>query len=132
MHRLSRRAPASCPRLPDLALTLGAGLDGCASGQLELRARVTNLGALGVPTGVEVSFYEGADAAGTLLCTAVTVAPLLPGQSPIVRLVVDAPTSDTDDFATAATAAGGAGTIAECNELNNGDNLTEAGCLIVD
>ncbi len=117
---------------PDLALTLSAGLDACGNGQLELRARVTNLGALGVPMGVVVSFYEGNDATGTLLGTGATTAPLLPGQSAIVRLLVPAPAADTNYYAVVDTAGGGAGVIAECDETNNGDGLTEAGCLVVD
>ncbi len=117
---------------PDLAITLAAGLDACASGQLQLRARVTNLGALGVPMGVEVSFYQGTDATGTLLGTAATTAPLLPGQSAVVSIAVPAPEDDTDYYAVVDTGGGGAGAVAECDETNNGDGLTEAGCLIVD
>jgi hypothetical protein len=116
---------------PDLAVTLSAGLDACETGELELRARVTNLGALGVPQGVEVTFYEGTDATGTLLGTGVTVAPLLPGQSEVVRLTVPAPISDTDYFVAVDTAGGG-GNVIECDETNNGDTLTEAGCIEVD
>ncbi len=115
---------------PDLGITVSAGLDACVDGELELRARVTNLGALGVPMGVEVSFYRGTDATGTLLGTGATTAPLLPGQSTIVRLTIPAPGSDTDYFAAVDTATG-AGVVVECDESNNGDGLTEAGCLIV-
>jgi hypothetical protein len=61
-----------------------------------------------------------------------TIAPLLPGQSAIVRLTVPAPDEDTDYYAVVDTAGGGAGAVAECDEANNGDGLTEAGCLIVD
>jgi hypothetical protein len=116
---------------PDLAITLSAGLDACAENQLDLRARVTNLGALGVPMGIEISFYQGVAATGTLLGTAVTTAPLLPGQSTVLHLAIPAPTADTDYFAAADTGASGAGVVAECDETNNGDGLTEAGCLIV-
>ena len=39
---------------------------------------------------------------------------------------------DTDYYAVVDTGGGGAGAVAECDETNNGDGLTEAGCLIVD
>ncbi len=117
---------------PDLALDLSAGLAVCGIGELELRARVSNLGALGVPMGVEVSFWRGTDATGALLGTALTTAPLLPGNSTVVTLVVPAPLQDTDYYAAADTAGGGAGVIRECDEANNGDRITEAACPVVD
>ncbi|MCA9675785.1 MAG: hypothetical protein KC464_12160 [Myxococcales bacterium] len=116
---------------PDLALDLAVGLNLCGQGQLELRARITNLGALGVPMGVEVSFYRGADATGTLLGTAATTAPLLPGQSTTVTLAIDAPVTADDYYAAVDTAGGGAGVVAECDESNNDDRVTAAGCPIV-
>lgn len=116
---------------PDLALSLSAGLDACTTNQLELRARVTNLGALGVPMGVEVTFYRGTSTAGTVLGTGATTAPLLPGQSATVRLTIPAPIDPTDYFAQVDTANGGAGAVAECDETNNGDGLNQAGCPFI-
>jgi hypothetical protein len=115
---------------PDLALDLSVGLASCGMGMLELRARVSNQGALGVPMGALVSFYEGADATGTLLGTAMTSIPLLPGQSETVTIMVPAPTMDSDYFA--AVDGTGVVTVAECNADNNDDRTTEAGCPIVD
>ncbi len=120
---------------PDLALELSAGLAQCGVDELELRARVTNLGALGVPMGVEVTFWRGTDASGELLGAATTTAPLLPGNSTIVTLTVAAPDVDTDYYAAADTApgpGGGVGIITECDETNNGDRITEAACPVVD
>jgi hypothetical protein len=69
---------------PDLAVELSIGLDTCENNQLVLRARVTNLGALGVRPGVAVTFHRGTSAAGPVLGTAMTTVPLLPGQSTIL------------------------------------------------
>ncbi|MBE7450985.1 MAG: hypothetical protein HS111_19460 [Kofleriaceae bacterium] len=116
---------------PDLARSLSAGLDACTTNQLELRARVTNLGALGVPMGVEVTFYRSTSTAGTVLGTGATTAPLLPGQSATVRLTIPAPIDPTDYFAQVDTANGGAGAVAECDETSNGDGLNQAGCPFI-
>jgi hypothetical protein len=73
---------------PDLRVDLEASTESCPLG-LELRARVKNAGSLGVPSGVQVAFYLGSDASGTLLGEAYTTKNLLPGQSEVVKLIFD-------------------------------------------
>ncbi len=112
---------------PDLALDLAVGLDQCVNGRLVLRARVTNLGSLGVRPGVMVTFHAGTSAAGMLLGTATTVQPLLPGGSTTVTLEVPSSQAAQDFFAVADSAA----TVEECDELNNGDTATGIGCPVI-
>ena len=51
---------------PDLEVGLEVSLAGCPE-RVTLRARVSNLGSLGVLPGIPVSFYEGPPGAGGLL-----------------------------------------------------------------
>jgi hypothetical protein len=115
---------------PDLAIDLAIGLDQCDVGMLVLRARVTNLGALGVFPGVAVSFHQGTSAAGPVVGSGTTTVALLPGQSTVVTANVPAPQVLTDYFATVDGAAPGA--IAECDETNNDDATTSAACPGID
>ncbi len=105
---------------PDLALLgLEASLERCAAGELLLRARVTNRGALGVAAGVPVAFYEGRpDARGMLLGVVRTTEPLLPGQSTVVELAVPAPMagSELEAVAVVDDDGMGSGEVAECRE----------------
>jgi len=114
---------------PDLTVELSIGLGFCAE-QLELIATVRNEGALGVPAGVAVDFYQGQDATGTLLNSTVTVTPLLPGGSEKVKLLVQAPPGDmtADYYVEVDAASQGDGAILECNEENNSDLTTAAAC----
>ena len=63
---------------PDLEVDLSVDLGECPD-MLGLRARVSNTGDLGAPAGLVVTFYEGTDATGAVLGTAMTSVPLLPG-----------------------------------------------------
>ncbi len=105
---------------PDLALLgLEVSLERCSEGELLLRARVTNRGALGVAAGVPVAFYEGRpDARGMLLGVVRTTEPLLPGQSTVVELAVPAPPegSDLEAVAVVDDDGMGSGEVAECRE----------------
>ncbi|PCC75292.1 hypothetical protein SAMN02745121_03985 [Nannocystis exedens] len=114
---------------PDLTVELSIGLGFCAE-QLELIATVRNEGALGVPAGVIVDFYQGQDATGTLLQSTVTAAALLPGGSEKVKLLVQAPPGDmtADFYVEIDEASKGDGAILECNEDNNSDLTTSAAC----
>jgi len=112
---------------PDLTVDLAIGLEFCFA-KLELRATVYNKGALGVPAGVEVSFYEGKDATGKLLGTLVTDKALLPGGSAKLSLVIDAPVQPTDYFVEVDKASKGGGDVEECNEDNNTDGVDGAFC----
>jgi hypothetical protein len=116
---------------PDLAVTLSIGLAECGTSQLALRARVTNLGALGVPAGIAVEFHEGTSAADPIVGTGTTSIALLPGQSTQVVALVPAPTVDTDYFV---VVDGGSttGTVVECDETNNDDGATDVACPVIE
>ena len=114
---------------PDLEVGLEVSLAGCPE-RVTLRARVSNLGSLGVLPGIPVSFYEGPPGAGgALLGTADTMAPLLPGASSIVELSV--PLSGEAPFSFHAIVdrdGASEGEIAECDEDNNTGLLTDVDC----
>jgi hypothetical protein len=112
---------------PNLAIELAVNLDQCDSNQLVLDARVTNLGALGVPPGAAVTFYEGANALGAALGSGVTTTPLLPGGSTHVKLTIPLPIQLQSYFGVV----DGANAVAECNELDNTDDVAGAGCTII-
>ena len=92
-----------------------------------LKARVTNVGSLGVRPGALVAFYQGTSAAGTPLGTATITSPLLPGGSTTLSLQIAAPTTPTDYFAVADSAS----TVAECDESNNSDGATAVTCPVI-
>jgi hypothetical protein len=116
---------------PDLTVELTVGLNLCGQGQLELRARVSNVGALGVLPGVDVSFFEGTGGTGIALGTGVTTVSLLPGASTVVTLAVPAPTVSTDY--TVNVAGNSASLIvAECDPNNNTDDEMTGGCPVVE
>jgi hypothetical protein len=112
---------------PNLAIELAVDLDDCMNNNLVLDARVTNLGALGVPPGVQVTFYQGSDATGTVLGSALTMQPVLPGGSTHVKLTIPQPTTPQDYFGMVDSA----NTIAECNELDNTDDVAGASCTVI-
>jgi hypothetical protein len=116
---------------PDLAVTLSIGLDQCENNMLVLRARITNLGALGVRPGVAVSFHRGTSAAGPVVGTGTTTVPLLPGQSTVVTATVPNPTSPTGWFVTV-DGSSAPGAVAECDETNNDDATSNAACPGID
>ena len=119
---------------PDLAvLALEVILDGCPTSGT-LRARIVNEGSLGVAAGVPVSFYTGTPAAlGTLLGTANTTEPLLPGSTTTVELR-DVPLAGAAPYSFTAVVdddGTGTGTITECDEANNRDGVAELDCDII-
>ena len=115
---------------PDLTIDLSVALDMCNVGSLVLRARVSNVGALGVPPGAIVTFHQGTTNAGPVLGMGATTMPLLPGASTTVSIAVTAPMTDADYYAevdgTAAT------TTPECDLNNNNDAVTQAGCIVIE
>jgi hypothetical protein len=115
---------------PDLTLGISVGLNLCNNGQYALQARVSNEGALGVPPGATVTFYEGTSNAGTNLGTATTSEAILPGGSTVVILEVSAPAMSTDYFAE--VDGSGVVTVEECDLNNNSAQVTEVGCDVVD
>jgi hypothetical protein len=88
------------------------------------------VGALGVPPGVVATFYEGTDATGALLGSATTTSSLLPGASTVVTIDVPAPATDTDYYVEVDGSA--AVTVPECDDTNNADLITEAGCIVIE
>lgn len=114
---------------PDLAIGLSLNVAGCPN-TARLLASVSNLGALGVPAGIDVSFYYGADAAGDLLGSAKTTKPLLPGASEVVELEISLEDRVEPysfyvvvDGSTAAESE-----VDECDEDNNADGLSGISC----
>ncbi len=116
---------------PDLSVDLVAQLDMCNDGFLEVVATVRNLGALGVPSGIEVSLYGGMDAMGTLVSTELTAIPLLPGQQTQVSWAVPFAQGDPamDFFVNVDGADVVAGAVDECVEDNNDAQTLSAECL---
>jgi hypothetical protein len=109
---------------PNLTVELAVGLDKCDMGLLSLRARVTNLGALGVFPGVVVEFRAN-DAAGTVLGTGTVTTPILPGNSALVTLDVS---GTMTSFWAGVDGAPAVGSVAECNETDNVDAVADAHC----
>jgi len=111
---------------PDLKVDLEVSTLRCPA-NLELRARVSNQGALGVPAGVKVRFYAGTSNAGTLIGEKLTTTALLPGQSEIVTQLV--PGSEAAYFVEVDGAAvAGSASVDECNEDNNGAQAGGVSC----
>jgi hypothetical protein len=112
----------------DLTASLAVDLDLCAE-FLILQATIYNEGALGVPAGVEVAFYEGTDNTGTKLTTVLTSEPLLTGGSTIVTYQVMAPPAgETRNYYVEVDGGMNGGNVLECNESNNGAVVTDAEC----
>ena len=117
---------------PDLEVGLEVALTGCPD-SVTLRARVRNVGNLGVSAGVPVTFYEGTLAMpGGVIGTVSTAVDLLPGASTLVEieapLVGDPPyefhVRVDDDGA-------GASIVEECREDNNDSELGEVDCELL-
>lgn len=119
---------------PDLTVELAVGVGDCLTGQLQLLATVRNVGSLGVPAGVEVSLFEGADASGALVGTQATPGALLPGQQVLLGWTVDSePGSEALEYyvlvdGADAQAQADGGAVGECDEENNGATTLTAAC----
>ncbi len=109
---------------PNLTVELAVGVDKCDMNLLTLRARVTNVGALGVYPGVVVQF-RAVNETGTVLGSGTITTPILPGGSGVVLLDVPATSSS---FWAGVDGAPAVGVVAECNEADNLDSVTEAFC----
>ncbi len=112
---------------PDLTVTLeAAGM--CASGSIALSAVVTNAGSRGVDAGVPLTFVQTAPGTETVVGTATTTAPLLPGGSERVTVVVSGVPTDTDltfEVRVDAPDDTGASAAIECDETNNTSSATD-------
>ncbi len=118
---------------PDLEVAgLEAILEGCPE-RVTLRARVRNVGNLGAPAGVPVSFYRGPiTAPGPLIGTVPTDVPLLPGASTAVT--IEAPLEGDPPYTFHAVVdddGSGAGVVAECNEGGNGEEIADVDCNLL-
>ncbi|MEM9074876.1 MAG: FG-GAP-like repeat-containing protein [Myxococcota bacterium] len=118
---------------PDLEIAgLEVVLADCPTG-VTLRARVRNVGSLGVEAGVPVSFYRGPlDAPGDLIGTETTAIPLLPGASTVVS--IDAPLEGDPPYEFHAVVdddGSGAGIITECNEDGNAEDIADIDCNLL-
>ncbi len=119
---------------PDVAVDLEISTKGCPLA-MTLRARVKNMGSLGFPAGVDVAFYWGKDATGTLIGQVKTKGSLLPGQSEIVEQEVSIK-GEKPPFSFFVTVDGGngggsKGTVAECHEDNNEGSAGGVRCLSI-
>ena len=105
---------------PDLRVDLEVSSVPCPTG-LELRARVKNAGSLGVPAGIEVVFYLGTDATGTVIGQSSTTKGLLPGESEVVTqlFTLGTETPPFEFFVTVDGTDASGGTVDECFEDNN-------------
>lgn len=113
---------------PDLRVDLEVSTAQCPTA-IELRARVKNNGALGVPAGVKVSFYAGTDATGTLLVEKATTKALLPGESEVVVHAHPTNLPSTGAFFVVVDGANAStGAVDECLEDNNGASAGSVRC----
>ena len=105
---------------PDLRVDLEVSTATCPAG-IQLRARVKNAGALGVPAGVEVRFYAGRDATGAPIATKKTTRALLPGESEVlVHPVALGPSGGAGAYYVIVDGTAGASNVNECLTDNNG------------
>ncbi len=119
---------------PDLVVDLEVDLSPCPQGVV-LAAVVRNVGSLGVLAGIPVSFYWGQpDSPGSLIVTAATTVPLLPGSSERLLMEVDLPSVPPppyDFFVVVDDPEGGSSTQSECREDNNTAAITGVDCDIL-
>jgi len=103
---------------PDLRVDLEVSTASCPTA-IDLRARVKNAGALGVPAGVKVRFYAGSNASGQLLAEKITTKPLLPGESEVITHAFVLGTTAAPSFFVVVDGATASSTINECLTDNN-------------
>jgi len=118
---------------PDLTVSLEAKLSGCPK-SLQLRARATNSGSLGVKKGYKVAFYRITPAGPQLLGVTTSTKDLLPGYNELITHTFTLPAGKLGpyDFQVKVDDDGtGKGTVPECNENNNTAGLTGVKCYVV-
>ncbi len=112
---------------PDLRVDLEISTASCPAG-LEVRARVKNVGSAGVPAGVDVKIYAGADANAPLAYETTTSKSLLPGETEVVSFVSKVASATYYAVVDGATT----GTIInECLEDNNSAKASGVTCPTV-
>jgi len=111
---------------PNLTVSLSASTASCPAA-IELRAKVTNKGTLGVNAGVAVTFSMGNEGAGPSIGTLTTTRALLPGESEVVTF------KQPDDKVTGAfyVVVDGASALASMavNECKEDDNSASASAV---
>lgn len=115
---------------PDLQVDLTVSLDPCPT-SIELRARVSNQGSLGVPAGVSVTFYAGTDATGQQLGNGVTTKALLPGESEVVLFEYTPTGTPSTAFFVSVDGTAVTGVINECLTDNNTGKAGGVRCPVV-
>ncbi len=101
----------------------------CDSGTLHLKARVCNRGTGPVGAGMPVSFYEGAQGTGRLICTTQTAGALAPGACEMIGCDwPNAPKNPTDVAVKADDDGMGKSEATECKEANNLGSLLGIFC----
>ncbi len=103
---------------PDLRVDLEVSTASCPNA-IDLRARVKNAGALGVPAGVKVRFYLGTNASGTLLAEKATTKALLPGESEVITFSFQTGQSQGGAFFVDVEGMTPTGAVNECLTDNN-------------
>jgi hypothetical protein len=111
---------------PDLEVDLSVGTSTCLDEQFEIVATVRNTGSTGVPAGIGVTLYEGADASGTVVSSQTTLVPMLPGASIDLLWLVPAPGGVPLQFFVEVDIPDNM--IAECNEDNNTNATMSVAC----
>ena len=113
----------------DLTVSLAVSLVKCDTDELVLQATIYNEGALGVPAGIQVTFYEGSDNTGLKLGSKPTNEAILTGGSTVVTWNVPAPMKpQTKNYFVEVDDGINNGVIQECKEDNNGALVTDAEC----
>ncbi len=110
----------------DLTASLSINLNKC-SDELVLQATIYNEGSLGVPAGIDVSFFQGSDNTGIKLGSKPTLEPLLTGGSTLVTWTLDAPMEKTSYYVEVDFGENG-GIVDECDNTNNGSVVPDAEC----
>lgn len=117
---------------PDLQVSLEISTIPCPTSLL-LRAKVMNVGSLGVPAGVEVAFFTGKYASGQLLAKDKTTKPLLPGSSETVTasFTIGTQTPPFDFYVLVDGTTPKESAFDECLEDNNHASAGDVECPIV-
>ncbi len=112
---------------PDLAVDLQVNFENCLDEAFEIQAIVRNEGALGIPSGVDVTLYAGTDNTGMVVGTEQTEVALLPGAFTTVSWLVGAPGGDPLEFYVEVDA-DDEDPVLECDEEDNTGTTATVSC----
>lgn len=114
---------------PDLTISsVAVNIATCPT--MNVTARVTNFGSIGVPAGVPIAFYRGTSTAGTLIDTVLTTKALLPGAYELITLPYTIPAGDQGPFEFYVSI-GTSGPVVECRADNNGTGSMATNCGVI-